>query len=56
VNQTIKMPATVVELGDMAEAMGMTVVELLQMLPPIPRKPAGYTLAADLTAVEAEKG
>jgi len=46
---TIKTPATLVELGDMAHEMGVSVVHLLEMLPPIPipRRPAGYTLAED---------
>jgi hypothetical protein len=40
-----KYPATVRELGDMAEELGMKASELLEMLGPIPMPPAGYTLA-----------
>ena len=43
--QTTKYPATVRELGDMAEALGMLPSELLEMLGPIPMPPAGYILA-----------
>ncbi|WP_104175521.1 hypothetical protein [Arthrobacter sp. Y81] len=42
---TTKYPATVRELGDMAEKLGMKASELLEMLGPIPMPPAGYTLA-----------
>lgn len=42
---TTKYPATVRELGDMAEARGMTATRLLEVLGPIPMPPAGYTLA-----------
>ncbi|MDV8148538.1 hypothetical protein [Arthrobacter sp. B10-11] len=44
-NKTTKYPATVRELGDMAEKLGMTASELLEMLSPIPMPPTGYTLA-----------
>lgn len=44
-NKTIKAPATVRELGDMAEALGITATDLLELLGPIPMPPAGYTLA-----------
>lgn len=44
--QSLKAPATVRELGDMAEALGMTVPELLDLLGPIPMPPAGFILAA----------
>jgi hypothetical protein len=43
--KTTNYPATVRELGDMAEQLGMTAVELLDMLGPIPMPPLGYTLA-----------
>ncbi|MDQ0117447.1 hypothetical protein J2T22_000617 [Pseudarthrobacter defluvii] len=43
-NQTTKYPASVRELGDMAEALGMLPSELLEMLGPIPMPPVGYTL------------
>ncbi|MDI3194803.1 hypothetical protein QK290_10620 [Pseudarthrobacter sp. AL07] len=42
-------PATVRELGDMAEKQGLNIVELMDELEreagPIPMPPAGYTLA-----------
>jgi hypothetical protein len=49
VTKTIKWPATVRELGQMAEQRGMKASELLGELlekaGPIPRPPAGYVLA-----------
>jgi hypothetical protein len=42
---TTKYPVTVRDAGDMAEKLGITFVELLEMLGPIPMPPAGYTLA-----------
>jgi hypothetical protein len=42
---TTKYPATVRELGDMAEKLGMLPSEVLELLGPIPMPPAGYTLA-----------
>ena len=43
--KTIKDPATVREAGDMAQALGMKLSELMGMLAPIPMPPAGYFLA-----------
>jgi hypothetical protein len=43
--KTTKYPPTVRALGDMAEKLGMTAVELLDLLGPIPMPPAGYALA-----------
>ncbi|QSZ47210.1 hypothetical protein [Arthrobacter sp. D5-1] len=43
-NNTIKRPATVRELGNMAEEMNMTAAQLLEFLGPWPEPPAGYTL------------
>lgn len=42
--KTIKTPRTVREAGDMAEKLGITLVELLDMLGPIPMPPSGYSL------------
>jgi hypothetical protein len=42
---TTKYPLTVRELGQMAEARGMTAPRLLEVLGPIPMPPEGYTLA-----------
>lgn len=42
---TTKYPDTVRELGKMADEMGISPSELLQMLGPIPMPPAGYTPA-----------
>jgi hypothetical protein len=39
------MPATVRELGDFAEALDITAVQLLEVLGPRPWPPAGYILA-----------
>lgn len=39
-NHSIKYPATVRELGDMAEARGVTATEMLVILGPIPTSPA----------------
>ena len=44
-NQTTNYPATVRELAEMAEKLGMKPSELLGILGPIPMPPAGYTLA-----------
>ena len=47
-NATLTMPATVRELGDMAEQRGMSATDLLTELAsalPAPQPPAGYTLA-----------
>ncbi|MET3718332.1 hypothetical protein [Arthrobacter sp. UYEF21] len=46
--ESITLPATVRELGQMAEARGMKASELLEELAaqlPTPQPPAGYTLA-----------
>lgn len=42
--QTTKRPATVRELGDMAEKMNVTAVQLMEMLSPWPMPPAGYVV------------
>ncbi|WP_284985481.1 hypothetical protein [Arthrobacter sp. fls2-241-R2A-172] len=42
-NNTIKRPATVRELGNMAEEMNMTASQLLEFLGPWPEPPADYT-------------
>ncbi|WP_157835672.1 hypothetical protein [Arthrobacter sp. TB 26] len=39
-NHSIKYPATVRELGEMAEARGITATEMLDILGPIPTPPA----------------
>jgi hypothetical protein len=39
-NTITRMPKTARELGDMAERLGMTAVELLEALPPIPTSAA----------------
>jgi len=44
-NKTTKYPATIRDLGNMAEERGMNIVELFEELGPIPMPPAGYTLA-----------
>lgn len=44
-NNTTKYPATVRDLAGMAEKLGMSAAELLEMLGPIPMPPEGYTLA-----------
>ncbi|MFE4078525.1 hypothetical protein [Paenarthrobacter sp. YIM B13468] len=41
---TIKRPATVRELGKMAEEMNMTAAQLLEFLGPWSEPPEGYTL------------
>jgi|GEM_PF-4161659 len=40
-----KTPATVRELADMAREQGKTLVEMLDIIGPIPMPPAGYILA-----------
>ncbi|WP_314324193.1 hypothetical protein [Paenarthrobacter ilicis] len=43
-SHTIKRPATVRELGNMAEEMNMTAAQLLEFLGPWPEPPTGYSL------------
>jgi hypothetical protein len=40
-----KIPATVRDLADMAQEQGKTLVEMLDIIGPIPMPPAGYVLA-----------
>ncbi|MDR7081453.1 hypothetical protein J2X01_000730 [Arthrobacter ginsengisoli] len=51
-----KMPKTVRELGEMAEAQGITAVELLGKLGPIPTPPVGFTEAMDAMHPELPAG
>jgi hypothetical protein len=41
-------PATIHELGDMAEARGMGIVALMEQLMPFPEPPAGYIASEEV--------